>query len=106
MTVTDSDARHLISTAAPTRSEWRLAGALIAASAVIFAIAVPFAQVRLVQVPAFVAAYQSALSVNDLVTAILIFLQFRLAQLRSILLVGCAYLFSAILAVVHQLTFP
>jgi Membrane-associated sensor, integral membrane domain len=56
--------------------------------------------------PAFVAAYQSALAVNDLVTAVLIFLQFKLAQSRAILAVASAYLFTAILAVLHQLTFP
>jgi len=102
----DSEADHLISTARPKGREWQLAGAIVAISVIGFAVAVPFVQVRLAQVPAFVAAYQSALSINDLVTAILIFLQFRLAQRRSMLLVGSAYLFTAILAVLHQLTFP
>lgn len=69
----------------------------------IFAIAVPFASTPLARAPAFVAAYQSALAVNDLVTAVLIFLQFKLAQSRAILAVASAYLFTAILAVLHQL---
>lgn len=106
MTVTDSAARQLISTAAPTRSEWRLAGAIIAASAVIFAVAVPFAKVRLAGVPAFIASYESALALNDLITAVLLFLQFKLAQSRAILLVASAYLFAAVIAVIHALSFP
>jgi PAS domain S-box-containing protein len=102
----DRDARHLISTAAPTRTEWQLAVTGMAISAVIFAIAIPFARAPVPHVPAFVAAYQSALAVNDLVTAVLIFLQFKLAQSRALLAVASAYLFTAILATLHQLTFP
>ena len=66
----------------------------------------PFASKPRAPAPAYVAAYQSALAVNDLVTVVLIFLQFKLAQSRAILAVASAYLFTAILAVLHQLTFP
>ena len=38
--------------------------------------AVPFATVPLTPIPAFVASYQSALAINDLITAILLFSQF------------------------------
>ncbi len=100
------DARHLISTATPTRGEWRLAIAIVVISAVIFAIALPFVRTPLVHAPAFVAAYQSALAINDLVTTVLILLQFKLAQLRGMLVVASGYLFTAILATLHQLTFP
>ncbi len=102
----DRDARHLISTAAPIRAEWQLAISLMAVSGVIFAIALPIAKTPLAHVPAFVAAYQSALAINDLVTAVLIFLQFKLAQSRAMLVVASGYLFTAILATLHQLTFP
>ena len=57
----DGEVEHLISTARPTRTEWQLAATVVAISILIFAIAVPFAQVRLVQVPAFVAAFESLL---------------------------------------------
>jgi len=100
------DAHHLISTAAPSRAEWQLALAIMVVSALILAIAIPFASTPLIHAPAFVAAYQSALAVNDLATATLIFLQFKLAQSRALLAVASGYLFTAILATLHQLTFP
>ena len=43
---------------------------------VLFACAVPFAGMPLAPVPAFVASYQSALAINDLITAVLLFSQF------------------------------
>ena len=46
------------------------------ASVALFLAAVPFAKVPLGQVWAFIPIYQSALVVNDLITAILLFGQF------------------------------
>jgi hypothetical protein len=62
-----------VSTALPGRSERRLAVALVLVLAVAFAAAVPFAQVSLLKVPAFIPAYEAALLILDLVTAILLF---------------------------------
>src|SRR5258705_12539009 len=80
--------------------------AVVGISAVLFAVAVPFAGVPLVQMPAFVASYQSALAVNDLITAILLFSQFAMLRARELLLLASGYLFTAAAAVVHALTFP
>jgi len=54
----------------------RLALVVVAVSAVIFFAAVPFAKVQLTPVWAFIPIYESALVVNDLVTAVLLFGQF------------------------------
>ena len=86
--------------------ERRLALATVAVSAVIFLALVPFAKLQLPKVWAFIPAYQSALVVNDLITAVLLFAQFRLLRLRGLLLLACAYLFTALMAVIHALTFP
>jgi PAS domain S-box-containing protein len=67
---------------------------------------VPFAGVPLTPVPAFVASYQSALAVNDLITAILLFSQFGILRSRALLLLASGYLFTAAAAVAHALTFP
>ena len=66
----------------------------------------PFAGVPLAPVPAFVASYQSALALNDLITAVLLFSQFGILRSRALLLLASGYLFTAAAAIVHALTFP
>jgi PAS domain S-box-containing protein len=89
-----------------SRRDRRAALAVVGVSSVLFACAVPFATVPLTPVPAFVASYQSGLVVNDLITAILLYSQFGLLRSRALLLLASGYLFTAVAAVVHLLTFP
>src|SRR5215216_4318782 len=95
-----------LSTMSATRGDRRAAFAVVGVSAVLFACAVPFAGVPLAPVPAFVASYQSALAINDLITAILLFSQFAITHSRALLLLASGYLFTAMAATVHALTFP
>src|SRR5207302_3832723 len=74
--------------------------------AVLFACAAYFAAVPLTPIPAFVASYQFALALNDLITATLLFAQFSLLRSRALLLLASAYLFTAVAAIIHSLTFP
>ncbi|WP_225706885.1 MASE4 domain-containing protein [Bradyrhizobium cenepequi] len=60
----------------------------------------------LTPVPAFVASYQSALAINDLITAVLLFSQFAILRWRAMLLLASGYLFTAAAAITHALTFP
>jgi signal transduction histidine kinase len=76
------------------------------ASLAVFALLVPFAKVKLPTVMAFVPAYESALAVNDLITAILLFGQFGLLRWRALLVLAGGYLFTALMAVSHMLSFP
>ena len=80
--------------------------AVVTVSVVLFAIAAPFAGTPLTPVPAFVASYQSALAINDLITAILLFSQFAVLRSRALLSLATGYLFTSAAAVVHALTFP
>src|SRR2546423_15388681 len=99
------DERHtFLSTRAATRGKRRAATAVVGVSAVLFACAVPFAGVPLTPVPAFVASYQSALAINDLITAVLLFSQFAISRSRALLLLASGYLFTAMAAIVHALT--
>src|SRR3954463_123964 len=82
------------------------AAAIVGASAFLFACAVPFAGTPLAPVPAFVASYQSALAINDLITAVLLFSQFAIMRSRALLLLASGYLFTAAAAIVHALSFP
>jgi PAS domain S-box-containing protein len=84
----------------------RLAVIVVIFSALVFCAAAPFAGMRLPAAPAFVASYQSALVINDLITAVLIFAQFGILRARALLLLASGYLFTAAVAIVHALTFP
>ncbi|MCK1641031.1 PAS domain S-box protein [Bradyrhizobium sp. 157] len=101
------DERNIfLSTMKATRGDRMAALAVVGVSAVLFACAVPFAGVPLAPVPAFVASYQSALAINDLITAVLLFSQFAITRSRALLLLASGYLFTAMAAIVHALTFP
>lgn len=80
-----NDRSTFLSTLPATRSDRRAALAIVGISAILFALAVPFAGLPLAQVPAFVASYQSALAVSDIITAVLLLSQF--AVLRSLSLI-------------------
>ena len=84
----------------------RLALAIVLLSSAIFFAAAPFAKTPLAAVPAFLPVYQSALVVNDLITAALLYGQFANLRARTLLVLASAYLFSALMAVSHALSFP
>jgi len=85
----------------------RLRAALVLVlSALVFAAALPFAQVQLPRVWAFIPIYESALVLNDAITAALLFGQCRILRSRALLVLACGYLFSALLTVAHALSFP
>lgn len=100
------DRRPFLSTLPAGPRERRLALGVVLASALIFAAAAPFAKVPLPPVPAFLPIYQSALVVNDVVTAVLLFGQFAMLRSRALRVLAGAYLFSAFMAVAHALSFP
>ena len=79
---------------------------MVGISIVLFVLAVPYAGVPLTPVPAFVASYQSALAVNDIITAILLYSQFGALRTRALLLLASGYLFTAAAAAAHALSFP
>ncbi len=75
-------------------------------SVLVFAAAVPFARTPLFPVPAFIPIYQSALVINDVITAVLLFAQLTFARSRALLVLASAYFFTALIAFLHLLTFP
>ena len=83
-----------------------LSAAVVGLSAAIFLLAIPFAKVPLTPVWPFIPAYESALVVNDLITAILLFGQVDLLRSRALLVLASGYLFIAFVAIAHALTFP
>jgi PAS domain S-box-containing protein len=101
-----SDRSIFLSTLPPTGRDRAVALTVVGISSVLFVCIAPFAGVPLAPVPAFIASYQSALAINDVITAVLLFSQFGILRSRALLLLASAYLFTAAAAVVHALTFP
>jgi PAS domain S-box-containing protein len=73
---------------------------------VLFVAMAPFAKIPLLQVGAFIPIYESALVINDLITAALLFGQFAILRSRALWILASAYLFTALMTVAHALTFP
>ncbi|WP_428423135.1 response regulator [Methylibium sp.] len=88
------------------RDERRRALAVLLVSAVVFCVLAPLAKLPLPPVAAFIPVYESALLLNDLITAALLFGQYRILRSRALLMLGCGYLFTALMTVGHALTFP
>jgi two-component system sensor histidine kinase/response regulator len=75
-------------------------------SVAVFAALLPFAKLKLAAVPAFIPIYESALVLTDLITAVLLFGQYRILRSQALLVLGCGYLFTATMATAHALSFP
>ncbi|UFZ06671.1 PAS domain S-box protein [Bradyrhizobium ontarionense] len=96
----------LLSTSTATHRDQFAALAAVVISTLLFAAVAPFAKLQLAAMPAFVASYQSALALNDLITAFLLFTQFVLLRSRALLCLASGYLFTAPAALLHTLVFP
>ena len=98
--------RGLLLSLSPGRRTYWMAQAIAVLSLVMLVSAVPFAKVQLAQLPAFVPIYESALILNDLITAALLFGQFAITRSRAMLALASGYLFTAATAMGHLLSFP
>lgn len=96
----------LLSTSRAKPRDRRIALGVVTVSVLAFVASVPFAQVPMARLVGFVPFYQSALITNDLITAVLLFGQFKILRSRALLLLASAYLFTAGIAVIHTLSFP
>lgn len=96
----------LLSTVPAGQRERRMALVVVALSAVSFVVAVPFVRAPLPEIAAFIPSYESALLLNDLITAVLIFGLFIELRSRALLALAAGYLFDALMIVPHALTFP
>ena len=103
----DSDRRQiLLSNLPPGPQQRRLAAIVVLVLVVAFVATVPFVAIPLARIEAFIPAYQTALLVNDLITAALLLSQFSILRTRALLVLACAYLFTAFIVVPHALTLP
>jgi diguanylate cyclase (GGDEF)-like protein len=91
---------------AATAREKHVAFAVVFLSILALAAIIPFARVPLPKLAAFIPSYESALAINDLVTAVLLFGQINRRRSRAFLALACGYLFNATMIVLHALCFP
>src|SRR5438309_8658335 len=105
MTASPSDTLGLFDTPgnrAQIRFGYLIVGVLIAALLVVL----PFRDIRLRDVTAFIPTVDSIIFVGDLITATLLFGQSSLFESRALRLMASGYLFGALLLIPHALTFP
>ena len=98
--------RVFVSILPAQRTERRVALGVVLTCLAISLTAAPFAKVQLPRIDAFIPIYESALTFNDLITAVLLFGQFSILRCRGILLLACAYLFTGLMVIAHMLSFP
>jgi PAS domain S-box-containing protein len=102
----DPDERAFLASTPADRVQKRLAFAVVIISAIIFLTVLPFVRTPLVKMPAFIASYEAALAIIELITAILLFGQFTRLRSYALLALACGYLFNALIIVAHGLSFP
>lgn len=95
-----------VSTLRPPAAHRRAALFTVVLSLLVFAAAAPFAKQPLGPQHAFLPAYQSALVVFDLITSVLLLGQFHILRNRGLILLAAGYIFNALMAAAHALSFP
>jgi signal transduction histidine kinase len=103
---TPSERTVFLSTLPASARERRFAWLVVLGLFGLFLLAAPFAKMKVAEVRAFIPSYQSALLVNDLITAILLFAQFAILGSLPLLVLAGGYLFAAFITVPHALSFP
>ena len=100
------NSRGHLSTAPAGRREWRFALAVLGASSLLFILALPFSRTPLIQAPAFVPIYVTALVICDLITAVLLLGQFSALRSSTLLVLAGGYVFTATITAAYALIFP
>jgi len=98
--------RAFLFAAGSDRGTYRIPLAIALLSLLAFLAVVPFARMRLPHLWAIMPSYESAIVVNALITAVLLFAQFAILRSRPVMALACGYLFVALMVVPYTLTFP
>ncbi|MEO7039101.1 MAG: SpoIIE family protein phosphatase [Candidatus Elarobacter sp.] len=102
----DTRAIENIATAPATRSDRRGAVAVAGAIAALSVLAVPFGRVKLGEVTAFLPVVVGAVVVAMTLTAVLLYVQYRIERDAKLALLAIAYAVGAIAEALYLLTFP
>jgi diguanylate cyclase (GGDEF)-like protein len=96
----------ILSNAPAGRSDRLFAFAVVAVSGAVFLLLAPLAKWPLGPLPAFIPIYQSALVINDVITVVFLLGQRRFSRSNGLGVLAGGYLFTALMSIVHALTFP
>jgi signal transduction histidine kinase len=102
----DRDFPITIAAMPATMPQQRFAAGVIVVLVATAAMVAPFAGTYVGQVDSFLPVVQTVLSTADLVTAVLLFVQYSFQPQRALLALGSGYLFSASFAFLQTLSFP
>src|SRR6202022_4267192 len=106
-TVVPEEQHFLLSSLSPGVAQRRLSLAVVLAMLVAFLIAAgALSTTQAWRIDSFVPAYTTAMFVNDLITAVLLFAQFSILRSRALLAIASGYLFTALMLIPWMLTFP
>jgi signal transduction histidine kinase len=106
-TVVPEEQHFILSSLSPGRAQRRLALAVVLILLVaLFITEGPLSTTQAARIDAFVPAYATAMFVNDLITAVLLFAQFSILRSRALLAISTGYLFTALTLIPWTLTFP
>jgi PAS domain S-box-containing protein len=108
MTVANSSPLDLVALTStpPGRHERAIAVVVVVMCIAILVGLATFARVPLPRIEAFIPTYESALAINDLITAVLLFGQFLRVRSLGLLILASGYLFDTLIIIPHALTFP
>ncbi len=96
----------LLANLPPTQTHVRFALAVVAVLLIAFVTTVPFRNILLPPFAPSVAILQTAITINDLITAVLLYAQFSIVPQRGLLILASGYLYSALIVIPYALTFP
>lgn len=90
---------------APRRT-WQLASLLVGLLFLTFAALLPVVAKPLTASAAFIPAYEASLVIIELLTAVVLLGQYLSGAGSRLLILGCGYLYNALIIVAHALSFP
>ncbi|HEY6234263.1 MAG TPA: MASE4 domain-containing protein, partial [Candidatus Elarobacter sp.] len=102
----ESRAIENIATAPATGGDRRWATASAVAIVVLFVMSIPFSRMPIAAVPAFVPSVVGAAVVALVLTAVLLYVQYRIERDLKLALLAIAYAFAALTQTLYVLTFP
>ena len=106
MTRFDARAIENIATAPATAADRRWAGLTAVGLLLLFGASIPFSRLREIEVPSFVPAVVGAGVVALVLTAVLLYVQYRIERDIKLALLALAYGYAAITQTLYILTFP
>ena len=96
----------LLATLSPSRRQVSLAYGVIVALLLGSAVALPLKDIQLPRMDAFIPILATAIFINDLLTAALLYSQFQISRRWALLVLASGFLFSALMVIPYTLTFP